>query len=605
MSTENIGGQGSFFDFLSGVQMSENAKQLTRMPVSILREAEKASEELLSLLANVVEDAGADSKIKNYSPSSRPQLSAPRILGEAELTSVRHDESQLNSRSQYSLLSAMVSVLENGTLKKIAFNAHSAAMRDATSNASKEQLRSEYESACNAVTDALNELDGFLGQLSDLDLKVSGLEEKVLNAEAVLGKLTGGSLEYEAALRNYEMLRVDLVWFRSELVRVENQVNVAESNAESMQEEVDELLLKVDSLDIPLSRSTVLEDQSNIARMLMLMTKLGEMMLKAGGDRAEAQRSILKLQEELRLKKLIKDAEKADKELQKAEAMNKAMGCIGKILGVLVTAVGLIGAFFTGGASLVLAGVICALMFADGIYEGVTGNSFIQEAMKPLTKLLQPILQFVMEKISGVLETFGVDAQTAKMAAMIVVSVMMAVVVVALMLTGVGGAVANVAGKILSKLGAGLTKVLENTIKRLVPGILKKAVTKMGGEASKLLDAVLQRLGLSSSSINREVYGQRMVRLAATTNFVKESAKSGTDVFVQFANLDVAKAVASMRFTMSELDLLNDMFSNILEKFQKSFSASQGIFARASEVITRHTNTGTAVARNIHGVRSA
>jgi len=340
-----------------------------------------------------------------------------------------------------------------------------------------------------------------------------------------------------------------------------------------------------------------------------LMTRLGELMMRTGETRAETQRSILKLQEDIRLKKLIKDAEKSEKELQKAEAMNKAMGCVGKILGGVVTAIAVIGAAFTGGASLALAGIGLALMLADEIYHGVTGKSFMQEAMQPIMKLLQPILQFVMDKVSGALESFGVDAQTAKMVAMIAVSVAIAAAVAVLAITGVGGALVSGVSSVLGRLGAVLAKSLEKTIGKLIPEMLKKATSQAGKSvsdaASRMFEAVSQRLGLSSDLASRQMYAQNLGRTAVGVDFARTAISGGLDIGAQVAHREVAKAVANMRFTMSELDLLNDMFSNMLEQFQKVFSASQGFFSRASESITQYAKTGAAVTRALRAAHSA
>ncbi|SUG71798.1 pathogenicity island 1 effector protein [Salmonella enterica subsp. enterica] len=44
-------------------------------------------------------------------------------------------------------------------------------------------------------------------------------------------------------------------------------------------------------------------------------------------------------------------------ETRKAEETNRIMGCIGKVLGALLTIVSVVAAVFTGGASLALAAV--------------------------------------------------------------------------------------------------------------------------------------------------------------------------------------------------------------------------------------------------------
>lgn len=80
--------------------------------------------------------------------------------------------------------------------------------------------------------------------------------------------------------------------------------------------------------------------------------------------------------------------------MRKAEAASKAAGCVGKILGAVLTVVSVVGAAFTGGASLALAAVGVGLMAADMVVKELTGVSFMEKAMKPLMdNILGPMIQ--------------------------------------------------------------------------------------------------------------------------------------------------------------------------------------------------------------------
>jgi invasin B len=601
----NMGIHGSQADFLANRSLVKQAEQLTRLPPSILKEAEQAAKELAGLIADAADEDRVAGK-KRRSDAGRPQLTPPK---QARGDAVASADAATDHRKAAVLLASMMSALEQAGLSKLAFNAHSATQQDAVRNADGARLAADYEAALGAVDEALKELDALKDTLTGLAGKVKALEQKLADAEGRLAGLEPGAPGYDQALKSRDALRAELAAASGGLAGAQQQAQAAQERLSGLQNTADELLARANASGVDLPRDAVKKDMSNIARLLALMTQLGELMLKTGEARAETQRALLKVQEDVRIKKLAKDAEKAEKELAKAEAMNKAMGCIGKILGAVITAVAVIGAVFTGGASLALAGIGLAIMLADEIYQGVTGNSFVQEALKPVMKLLQPLLQFVMEKVADMLRGLGVDEQTARMASMIAVSIAIAAAVVALAVTGAGSALASAASNVMSKLGAVLAKVLEKTIGKLVPEMLKKSVQQMAkqmsGAATRMFDAVTQRLGLSTDAASKQIYASRLGQAAAGANLGKTAINGGLEVGVQLAEMEVAKAVAGMKFTMSELDLLNDMFANLLEQFKNSFTVSQGFFTRASEAIDQSTRTGVALARAVRGARSA
>lgn len=606
MNMGNIDVQGAQADFLSNRPMAMRAEQLTRMPPSILKEAEQAAQELAELIADAAEEDPASGKRRRNTAATQPYLTPPQRNAACSATP---SDTAMESRQAGQLLASLMSALEKANLSKLAFNAHSAATRDAVRNAGNAKLAEEYEAAQNAVAEALDQLEAWKVPLAAATDRLKALEQQLADAEAELVALDLESPDYEPAVQNRDGLCDAVAAAKAELAGLRDGVQKQQERVLGLQAIADDLLARANAQGAEVPRTAVENDVSNIARMLSLMMALGELMLKTGETRSQMQRELLKVQEDVRVKKLVKDAEKAEKELAKAETMNKAMGCIGKILGAVVTAIAVIGAAFTGGASLALAGIGLALMVADEIYQGVTGNSFIQEAMKPLMKLLQPLLQFVMEKVSAMMEGLGVDAQTARMAAMIAVSVAIAAAVVVLAVTGVGGAVASAVSNMVGKLGSVLSKVLEKTIGKLIPEMLKKAVSQMArqtsGAASRMFDAVSQRLGLSTDLASKQMYASNLGRVSAGVNFSKTAINGGLEVGVQAANQQAAHALAGMKFTMSELDLLHDMFVNLLEQFKTSFTVSQGFFSRASEAINQHTSTGVALARAVCGARAA
>jgi len=554
MSTVDIWGAESRVGFLLDQSVVKCGEQLTVAPTVVIEGAKSAAAALINLIVNTSIDFQVPVSPNTSDHLLRPQLVPPKqALGK----SVFSENTQSRNLDIQQLLASMIFTLEQGGMATLAFNAQSAVTRDAVRNAMNSRLASEYESAQAAVADGLGALSALKDQLVSLNEKKQVLKLQLTEANATIAALDPNSPECEIEMRAHNRLNDTLSTVCADQSRVLAQVQMLQIELDNLQQVVNALLASAINAEVELPREVVKKDASNIARILALMTQLGELMMVTGEARAETQRAILTLQEEIRIKKLIADAKKADEELSKVEALNKTMGWIGKILGAVLTAVAVIGAVFTGGASLALAGIGLALMLGDQVYHSVTGNSFIAEAMKPIMSVLQPILQFVMDKVSAMLEGVGMDAQTAKMTAMIVVSVVIAAAVVLLTITGAVGAIASVAANLFSKLMSALSKALEKTMGRLVPEMLKKSVSQMIKElstsTSKMFETVSKRLGLKTDIDSQRVYAMQLGRMAAVVNLSKTTIEGGLEVASQVANIEVAKAAAGMKFTMSEL----------------------------------------------------
>ncbi|QRX82147.1 type III secretion system translocon subunit SctE [Glaciimonas sp. PAMC28666] len=506
-------------------------------------------------------------------------------------------------------LAALMAALERGNVSKLAASAHAFFLQQEMRNSANRELAEKYEAALLAVEQSTIDLVAISGQLDAVIEAIEILEKQLSDAELALSSAEVGTPEYDAALEKRDALQETISGKQVQVADLRVAAISLEATVLDRQAQVAALGAQCEHAGISLPESLQKKDQTNIARMLSLMTKLGELMLKTGEARAEAQRALFRVQEDMRTQKMVAEAEKSEREMAKAQALNKAMGCVGKILGAVITAVAVVGAAFTGGASLALAGIGVALMVADEVYGAVTGKSFMQDAMQPLMKVLQPVLQFFMDKVSAMLEDLGVDAQTSKMVSMIVVSVAIAVAAVAIAATGAGSAVASAISNITSKIGAVMSRVLEKVIAKLVPAVLKKAISQaakqLSSAASRLFDAASQRLGMSTDLASKQIYANRMMMLSFGLNFEKTVITSGLDVGAEVANLKVAKANAKIQFGSRELELLNDMIAALMEQFQNSFNVSQRFSTAASDALMHHTSTGVALARAIRGAHSA
>lgn len=209
------------------------------------------------------------------------------------------------------------------------------------------------------------------------------------------------------------------------------------------------------------------------------------------------------------------------------------MGCIGKVLGALLTIVSVVAAVFTGGASLALAAVGLAVMVADEIVKAATGVSFIQQALNPIMEhVLKPLMELIGKAITKALEGLGVDKKTAEMAGSIVGAIVAAIAMVAVIVV-----VAVVGKGAAAKLGNALSKMMGETIKKLVPNVLKQ----LAQNGSKLFTQGMQRItsglgnvgskmGLQTNALSKELVGNTLNKVALGMEVTNTAAQSAGGV---------------------------------------------------------------------------
>jgi invasin B len=593
-------------DVLSNSVMQEKSGGLAR--ANMLKEVEKVFQEIVPVLADVADERMLfDASRRSLGPL-RPRLTEPKPFVPDESASRLMEGRETATRNTL-LLASMMEILEKGSWHKLAFNANVAVQRDALLTAERNQLVEHYDAAQRKVADALMLLATGEKKLSVLSAKNGETEQQLREVNQMLAMLGDGGDERDAAILLRDSLFEQIRQEKSAFLRMQTQVAISQGNVIYLQGKVNELIPLFDQLVVNLPHQIAKKDINNMERMLMLLTQLGDMMLKVSEVRLETQRSIVKLQEDLRLNKLVEDAEKADRDMAKAEALSKTMGYAGKILGGVVMAASLIGALFTGGASLVLAGIGLGLILADAIYQEVTGNSFMAEAIKPVINLLRPVIESLMNITSRLLEKCGMDAATARIIGLLIVTVTLAVGMVALTLVGMGSAVTRLTSNLIGKLGAVLSRMFEKTMAKITSEVVRQGAKNLSrqisGSIHRAFESVARLLGLPVENMHRlQIVGQHILRMSMIGNAVHVTAVGGFGVVEKSSEVDAEIAVANMRFTSTELSLLQSMFSSLLEQSKNSVSAAMTLFDFNSKAITDFSSAGKAVANAISNARA-
>ncbi|ENE9986686.1 SPI-1 type III secretion system needle tip complex protein SipB, partial [Salmonella enterica subsp. enterica serovar Newport] len=145
----------------------------------------------------------------------------------------------------------------------------------------------------------------------------------------------------------------------------------AGTDAKAKAEKADNILTKFQGTANAASQNQVSQGEqdnlSNVARLTMLMAMFIEIVGKNTEESLQNDLALFNALQEGRQAEMEKKSAEFQEETRKAEETNRIMGCIGKVLGALLTIVSVVAAVFTGGASLALAAVGLAVMVADEI----------------------------------------------------------------------------------------------------------------------------------------------------------------------------------------------------------------------------------------------
>ncbi|GGY23936.1 type III secretion system translocon subunit SctE [Paludibacterium paludis] len=327
------------------------------------------------------------------------------------------------------------------------------------------------------------------------------------------------------------------------------------------------------------------------SELVGLMARLSALIGDSNDENLKTQADIQQQSNIAREKDLEKQSSDYEAKVAKQEHLNKAMGCVGKILGALLCVIGAVAAVFSGGASLALFAVGLALTVADKICKKVTGTSFIEKAMEPLTKLMQKLASAISSLVTKALEAVGVPKDKAELAGSIIGGVVAALAVVAAM---VGAAF--VAKGAASKMAGVMTKTLEKTIGKLIPQVLKDVAEDAGAMVSKGFGRVRSFLGAGD-----EVSAQRMAKRAQMMHTGLNAASQVTQSGLEIGSADAGKkandALANLKLYERAGEVLNDLFSHMLDTWQQQSGVMEDFLKEMSSVIANINQTGIAIAQ--------
>lgn len=548
---------------------------------NFVKAAQTSAEALFALRA-----AQEEGVAKSDGGLARPSLTPP--TPQAEQT--------LNNGGQLTLLlGQLLGLLGDASLNQFASRIAVWQAMMASQVAMGEQLSSELKEAIAEATAANEAYEQALGELGTANTALDAAKSKLADAKAKLAQLSPDDPGYANALAEYQQAEAEVANAQTRVNQAEQKAKAAHANAAEKVSKTDALLSQTQTLS---STNQSLSQQqeshlSNVAQLTMLMAMFVELVGKSSEDSLKSDMALFQTMQESRQTEMEKKSVEYQEEVRKAEELNRTMGCIGKILGALVTVVSVVAAAFTGGASLAIAAVGIALMAADQISKATTGVSFIEEALKPLMdNILKPLMEMIGKAISSALQSFGVDKQQAEMIGSIVGAILAAIAMVAIMV-----AVVVVGKSAASKLGSAMSKMFGESIKKMVPNLLKG----MAKSSSKMMAQGMQRLGNAlgkSDAMVKDMISNTLSKVVVGGEIIQSASQAGGGVAQGVFLKNASDAIADFTLAQAEMTQIDKWLKQAVEAFASTQKITQQLMVAMSTAQQQSDEAGRFVLRH-------
>lgn len=496
---------------------------------------------------------------------------------------------QLSSGGQLTLLlGRLATLMGDNSVSQLTSRLENYLAMMASQQRQGELLSEAFQAAFEQAQSAMDTCESALDNLKTAQTAYNNSVKKLELAETKLNELTPDSPDYEVLKQQIGTLQNELSVHRNNLETALSATETANNSAREQTEKLDNIASRIQGniLTSNQTRQYQTDNLNSIARFTMLLSIFIELVGKNNEESLKNDMALFRTLQESRQKEMLKKSEEYLAETQKAEELNRTMGCVGKVLGALVTVASVVAAVFTGGAALVLAAVSLALILADEIVKASTGISFIQQALNPVIQhVLKPLMDIIGKVISDVLKGLGMNSATAEMVGNIlgavVAAVAMVVVIVGVAVLGKGA---------VAKLGDVLGRMMNEMVKKLLPDVLKQVMQN----GSRVLTQGVQRLagvsGRQSIILNKMALGM------TGGNVIAQSGGAIAEgVFLKKAS----DAYASFSMALFSGEQIRMWLKEAVEKFGDNNNITQELQKTLSSVIQQHSDTSRSVLRQI------
>lgn len=486
----------------------------------------------------------------------------PRMTPEAAMTLLAMQLSELVTTENSRSLSSQLELVKQRL-----------AQRAASAQELAEAIRLAQEVVDGAMADmgaAEGELLAAAEALKEAEAEVKRLEKALADALPEDQDAIRAQLEAAKGKAAESQVRVDDGI--STLVQASNALNKALADLEDFKSQADKL--------DPNGSVSVRGDEkalTNAAKLGELLAILQEIIGKANDAKLAADTKLVQEVLKLREAENLRRSQEYQDELAKAEAAQKKMGCIGKIIGWVVTVVAVVAAPFTGGASMVLAGVGLALAIGEEL-----GLDIMGKIMEPIMKLVMELVKAVGNVMGDVLTSLGVSsAFVDKIKDVLGVIVVAALIIAAVVLTK------RVAGNVaVQQLAKAVTRAVSEAISKVLPQMIKAFARSVGQASDDIAKAIAKTVGKAtgSSTETLAVRSGQAMKASHAMQFANQTGQGIGAIVIADMYIDAAKLQKEMEVGLVDTAIFRELLQKILEYFMQTNNLVADLFRQMTDV---------------------
>lgn len=516
-----------------------------------------------------------------------PETVNPKMDTSARMLALLGKISQLTSDSS----------LQNQLIQLKAYNAN---MTGAESSYS--ESAAALESLGEQWANDLDTLKQAQGDSIQLEKEVKSAESELKNAQLALAKLEAQAQEQDPVSselnKQIDDARKTVIAAQTAVDKTtkafdqhfNDSLNPAVKAENTSRQALDKTLEQSRALTstIPVQQQVIIENQrkqngQQSKSLTFLIALMSQLIDQSASNDLKAAAELKNKLSEAAAKDTEKKAQEYEDSVRKSEEMQKVMGCVGKVLGWVITAVSVAAAIFTGGASLAFAAIGLALAIGDEINQAVNGVSFIGQAMKPLMEgIVQPLMELLSSGYAKMLESFGVDKSTAQMIGQIMGAISAAVLMVAAVV---------VAGSIASKLSSVVAKKIgSNVMDRAMNNVVGDVIKRLGqgfGRSMGMEEAKIAQVGVRSEIVlSAANMGNTVIQTAG--NIINADMK-----------VDAAKKKAQLLNNTALQALLNEILERAVDAFKTRIESTNSIVKNISSIAENNMQAGQYITKKL------
>lgn len=523
---------------------------------------QKAGQEALAALMSVSYDSGEHRH--STAGSARPQLHAPPPRADGNRQETDGDVFTL----LMALISELFSEIDVNKLK------NRLAMLQTMAGAKQqglEKLSAEYNAAVEALAAAEEAVGGSQEKLEKLRERVQHFQGLLEESEARLAGLDPESPEYASELARRDQLKGDLAEHTQTFQKATDAhlkvIEIANTAAKS----VAAITARVMEAGLVGPGVKAMQEKAlgSSGQALLLRMKVIEMLGDAAQNKEELNQDVFlklqaKIQEHMKL-----ESEEYLEEVCKAEALQKTMGCIGKIVGAILTVATIAAGVLTANPVLIAVGVIgAAVMISDAVVKEATGVSFMEQAMKPLTTVMQEAIKLFTELYTKLLIAVGVDEETAKDIAQIAGMIQgIASTIAAVALVAVVGV--QVIGPMIGAIASKLASVVAQAAPAAMQA-MRQLATSLGNSMTQMLTQFRGFITHGADPVTLARYAANLEIAQAVTEFGNVAVQGGLQIRSGMHQAQAAEHLAEVRVRMAISEEISSYLTQLVEEYGKA-----------------------------------